>query len=312
MAKKVIKIDYLLGISKKGAYDSHNNVAVKQFEQSLQKILGKFEKDIVKSDLRGLEQQVVDNLSTDILKFMGQMITYFMRQQYSVLGNDRTITMEDDSFDIRGDGSSRLPGWKSEINKNATVAADQLIWPGLAKSTIARKTRAYAIRTIRKAENSKAPESSLYYFHWTGTLANQIRGAISEMLFGYGNVIDPTVQFTTTNAPGPFQRGENLGSIKVRLFRNPQYARVFQPALASGDYSHATNDQSLLNKFLDAKVAEKLGPSRRALTDNKRPWVGPSIAYWIIARVPYVIEQSIRKTIEQNKVNRRAALAKNS
>jgi hypothetical protein len=336
MAKKpTIKVDFLLGVSKAGVYDSGKNVAVQTLQEHLAKALTKMEKDILKESLDGLQEQVIADIQKSLKNFMGQMVTVFMRQQFSLTGAPREISEKEVQPDIDDLGDTqKAPGMNSYIVNKISLGADKLLWPGLAQSTIKRKitvvhaevdqvivsrevkTDANGVQYLAQKKKfiggTRSISGEQFYFRWTGELATQIRDAISQMLFGSGGLIDPKVTFTRTDQEEAFTPGKRLGEIRVRILRRGMTGFSLMEAFKSGDFSQAADDQKLLSKFMDANVADKLGRSSRSKTNNKRPWVGPSIAYWMINRLPYVIEHSIRKTIQDHKAAAKAAAAKKS
>lgn len=333
-----VTLDILLGVTSKArGYDSKKNEVATKLEAILKAKFEQIKKELVVDELKNVEVAIVENVTRDIGRFMDQMTNSFMRIQFSTSNRDTDVYI-DSSAD---GGNSANMGLQSKANSlvitkgrmeqwlDGRGAPMHILWPSLAPSTIKRKieithtgkllrTRRVPVMDGNGVLTSKLvpmykggrqvvqarqldPGSGSYYFRWSGALKSVINAEIQNMLFGDGGMINPQANFVSTNSPGPGQRGDRVGTIKVRLFSRSSFPSGLIGAMNSGDYKEAVNDQSMLNKFLSKKVAEKLGPSRQALVDNKRPWVGPSLAYWVINRFPYIVGKSIDQTIANYK-----------
>jgi hypothetical protein len=287
---------------KRSGYDSSANAVAQKFEKQLRAAVLKAEKKIVASNIPELQDAIVRNVECDLRAFARQVVTYFMSVRFSnnwetlrggprkgmqalTNGSPRVISM--DEVEDAGD-RGMMTELSSEVVRSARSAPESLVWPGLAASTIYRKT-------LRQGA------ASVYYFNWSGQLHDEIRAAFGDLL---ADLIEPSIIFTTSaeSAAGPFQRGKKLGSVKVRLFKSWAGAGILGNAFASGDWAQAKDDDTLLYRYMSADIAKKLGhPSNGE--NAKRPWVGPSIAYWAIMRFPYIVEQSIRDTLKSHRAS---------
>jgi len=284
MAKSALTVDIKFGRASKG-YSSDNNLAAASFARQLRAVVLLRETAIVTGDIPSLQQKIVENVEDDLAKFANQVVKYFMAIKFSRVGSPRLINI--DALDESGEAGNMV----DRVVRPGTDAGGLLLWPGLAPSTIVRKLHLPAHR--RPKNSALTGRNSTYYFDWTGTLNNEIKAALGDLLV---RVIQPSITFTTSAASQPArgERGNKLGSVRVRVFKKQGDASTFKGALTSGNWADADKDDTLIRNYMPQAVAEKLNNRDK----SKRPWVGPSVAFWIINRLPDVVLNSIRETIK--------------
>jgi hypothetical protein len=242
-------------------------------------------KAILAGKMASLQEDIRKNVEEDLFKFARRVSTYFMSQKFSRVGAPRIITGGD--FDGEAGSEFNSTIWKGKDPPKIS----HLTWPALAASTV-----------IRKLERPGG--ASTYYYVWSGELKAEIANAFGDLL---AKLIQPSITFTARPARttgGKFVRGSELAGVKFRLYRDHSDGAIFSRAIGSQDWTQAGDDTTLLRQYMSASMTEKLGNSRNSQNSrdgNKRPWVAPSVAYWIIMRLPNIVIASINKTIADHK-----------
>jgi hypothetical protein len=279
MAK--IKIDIKLGRSKTGSYNSSDNRVANELRDRLTKAVMTESTIAAEKKIEAMQQDIVTNLESDLTKF-AQMASAFFFSRRALEGTSRMVTIQaPPSFglkDFESKSGNFIYRWRTRQTGN-------LLWPGLATSTMRKKRR-------------KGGAGATTFFIYNDVLRQEMASAFGDLI---GKLFEPTVTFSRATErdakTGRFVKGNSVGKITIRVFRNPADSSFFSDALSSGNWADAPNDTRLLTKYLSVQVAEKLNNYHKGGVNTKRPWVGPSVAYWLINRMPTVIANSVKKSL---------------
>lgn len=159
-----------------------------------------------------------------------------------------------------------------------------LQWPQLRASTIKRKQR----------RGARDPAG---FFADTGELYNYFKTTIGEAVVkGTGGVkvtFDKAAFVPTPNRSRPTV-DQQIGSLRIKIA--PRVTPAGLPALASGEWDDDSNERMPIERrILPSWVVKKLG--RNLGGDVFRPLFQPTLAFWLLHRIPRAISKALFDTV---------------